>query len=405
MTRILQVSNNHFVAGGSDRYYFELTKALRNSGCSVDEFAARDSRNEESEVAGFFPEAAVIEDARARDLPRYLYSRSARLSLCRLIRERPVDIAHLHIFYGRLTASILRPLVDSGIPIVQTLHEYKLICAVYTCQRSGQSCEACGGSKYWNAVRYRCNRGSLVRSLASSVESYVSKALGTHDAVDHYIAVSHFQRQRMLANKICAPDQISTIHNFVDPEALRPNSEAGRYALYFGRLEKLKGMDTLLAAAKRIPDVTLKIVGSGAYRLACEAHIRNDGLDNVELIDFLDGEQLFDTIRGSFCTVLPAEWYENCPMSVLESLALGKAVIGTDIGGIPELIIDGEDGFVVPVRDSAALANAIERLAGDAKLAKAMGEAGRAKIEQQFSPAAHVAQVRAVYEKVTDSAG
>ena len=395
--QVLQVSNNHFVAGGSDRYYFELTKALRSAGHEVCEFAAKDSRNDESAYSRFFPDAANIDDARARDFPRYLYSRAARRSMNALLSEQAVDIAHLHIYYGRLTASILEPLVARDIPLVQTLHEYKLICPVYTCLREGQSCEACEGRKFWKSISYRCKGDSLQRSMAAGVEAYVSKALGSHDAISHFIAVSNFQRQRMLANDICEPGRISTVHNFVDPASLRPLVEAGKYALYFGRLEKLKGIDTMLAAAKRMPGVTLKIVGSGAYKEACAARIRNDALDNVELLDFQGGEQLFDTIRGSFCTILPAEWYENCPMSILESLALGKAVVGTDIGGIPELIVDGEDGFVVPVGDDHALADAIQRLAGDAALAQAMGEAGRRKVEQSFSPAAHVAQVQSVY--------
>lgn len=392
---VLQVSNNHFVAGGSDRYYFELSDALRRSGFDVLNFAANDERNVATECAGWFPDAPIIEDARPGDLLRYLYSPAARNGMSRLLDENTVDVAHLHIYYGRLTASILKALHERAVPVVQTLHEYKLICAVYTCMRDGHTCESCHGRQFWKAAVHRCNRGSVARSLASAVESYTSKALGSHDLVDHFITVSDFQRGRILENRICEPSRVTTVHNFVDPERLPAELSPGRYLAYFGRLERLKGIDTLLAAMRRLPQVHLKIIGDGSYRAVCEAADRD--MDNVEYAGFLSGDELFDAIRGAFATVIPSEWYENCPMSVLESLAMAKPVIGTAIGGIPELISDQEDGFVVPAGDAAALAEAIGRLAGDKSLAREFGAAGRRKIETRFSPAAHVSRIRRVY--------
>ena len=398
--RILQVSNNHFVAGGSDRYYLELSSALRSGGHDVLNFAAKDARNQSSPWQDYFPDAPLIENASPGDFGRYLYSRAARRELRRLLQQEQVDVAHLHIYYGRLTGSIFAPFKEREIPVVQTLHEYKLICAVYTCMRDGQTCEDCNGRAFWKAARYRCNRGSVTRSVASSLESYVGKSLGSHDGVDHFITVSDFQRGRLLANEICAPEKVTTVHNFVDPDVLQPEAEPGRYVLYFGRLEKLKGLDTLLDAMSRIPDVKLKIVGDGSYSDACAQKITSLALNNVELCGFQSGDTLLSTLRGASCTVIPSEWYENCPMSVLESLALAKPVVGTDIGGIPELVDDGNDGLVVPVADAHALANALEMLAKDSARCRQMGEAGRRKIQQRFSPAVHVAQIQSVYDSV-----
>lgn len=400
INNVLQVSNNHFIAGGSDRYYFELSDALRASGVAVSNFAARDVRNLPSDCSDFFPKAPAIEQARASDFPRYVFSRAAQAALRRLLATRRIDLAHLHIYYGRLTASILKPLREAGVPIIQTLHEYKLICAAYTCERNGMSCEECGGRRFWKAVQHRCKQGSLARSAAASAESYISKRLGSHDLIDHFITVSDFQRARLLANDVCDADRVTTIHNFVDPERLVPQTDPGSYVLYFGRIERLKGIDTLLDAMAELPAVNLRIVGDGGYRQGCAERIRMLGLKNVEMLEFQEGEELLQTIRNATCTVLPAEWYENCPMSVLESLALGKPVIGTDIGGIPELIDDGVDGLVVPVSNAGALSEAIGSLAENSAMTRQMGEAAREKIESRFSPAAHLQSVRQIYEQV-----
>jgi glycosyltransferase involved in cell wall biosynthesis len=397
---VLQVSNNHFISGGSDRYYMELSKALTALGTEVIPFAPADPRNEKSPWSAFFPAAPRPEVPRARDALRFVYSKAARESLKRLLKATNIQLAHLHIYYGKLTASILPVLKDAGVPIVQTAHDFKLVCPVYSCLRHGHICEACHGRQFWRAAVNRCNRKSVSRSLASAAESYVSKRLGSHSGVDHFIAVSEFQRRRLIANNICDSSKITTIHNFVDFNESSPASGAGSYACYFGRVEKLKGIGTLIEAMRRIPDVKLKIVGDGAYRAECEAIIAAKNISNVEISGFQAGSRLEDAVRGSFCTILPTEAYENCPMSVLESFAYARPVIGTDIGGIPELIDDGHDGYVVPVANPEALSAAIFALATDRGKALSMGRAGRQKVEQKFSMDAHLRQIQSIYELV-----
>ena len=224
--------------------------------------------------------------------------------------------------------------------------------------------------------------------------------LGSHSDIDHFISVSEFLRRRMIDNEVCDPARITTVHNFVNVEQYNPASSAGSYVCYFGRLEKLKGLDTLIEAMRKVPDVSLKIAGDGDYRRQCEELIAENNVGNVELLGFQSGDKLADLIRGSSCTVLPSEWYENCPMSVLESFAYGRPVIGTAIGGIPELIDHEIDGLIVPVADSDALAEAISRLASDQELSVSMGRAGRQKIELNFNRESHLSKVREIYDRV-----
>ena len=396
---VLHASHNYYVAGGSDRYFFELGALLEQNGHKVVPFCGASPQNETSEFSDYFPACADSQNPRVSDAVRYLYSADAKRKIESAIAEQNPDIAHLHIYYGKLTSSILGPLKRQGIPIVQSLHEYKLLCPVYTCIRNDTVCEACAGQQFWKALAYRCNRGSLLRSAASACESYISKALGSFDKIDHYIGVSQFMTDKMLS--IGVPrEKISTVHNFVDCAQFPLTSETGKHVLYFGRLEPTKGLFNLLDAMREHPQLRCVIAGTGSARLALEKHADSIGLKNIEFAGFVSGDALRQLVQQAICTVLPAEWYENCPMSVLESLAYGRPVIGSGIGGLPELINDGDDGIIVEPGNTPQLAAALEALTSNISRAREMGMAGREKVQKEFSPDRHYAQIAAIYSKL-----
>lgn len=399
---VLHISHNHHVAGGSDRYFMELGDVLSANGHRVIPFCARHPENLESPYQSYFPASINTENPSVADAVRFVYSSEARRSISALLDRETVELAHLHIYYGKLTSSILGPLKSQGIPIVQTLHEYKHLCAVYTCIRHDEICEACAGSSFYHCVTGRCNRGSLIRSLGSAVESYVSRWLGSVDNVDHFIGASQFMTDKMISIGIPA-EKISTIHNFVDANRYTPARGSQEYVLYFGRLERTKGIFTLLRAMRDLPGIRCLIAGEGKAKPELQATIDRYDMDNVELTGFTSGEKLHDLIRNAACTILPSEWYENCPMSVLESLALATPVIGTRIGGIPELIADEKDGRLVEAGRADQLAAAISELAEYPELAAEAGATGREKIERDFGADKHYERVHAVYDKLLAS--
>lgn len=395
---ILNVSQNYHVRGGSDRYFFTLAELLQKHGHRVVPFTAASPNNESSEWENYFPRGADFEHPGAGDLLRFLYSHDAVKSIRQLLKDTDLDLAHFHIYYGKLTASILEVLKRDGIPLIQTLHEYKLTCPVYSHLSNDEICEACEGKHFWRALPKRCNRGSLARTALSVTESYISKMLGAVKKFDHFISVSHFLRKKMISHGI-PEDKISTVHNFVDVSDVTPNFSEGEYILYFGRVHRSKGILTLIEAAVPLTDVPIYIVGDGEAIPEVQQIIEKNGCKHIHLLGFKQGDELRELIQNSICTVLPSEWYENCPMSVLESYAYGKPVIGADIGGIPELIVDGVDGYLVPSGEQETLRDRLLWMSEHKDDAAEMGRIGRYKMETEFNADIHYERIMNVYRQ------
>lgn len=396
--KVLSVGQNYHVRGGSDRMMFQTNQILMDNGHPVVIFASQDARNQSSAWAHYFPVAANFERPGLLDLARYVYSFPAARKIKSLLKDTKPDIAHLHIYYGKLTSSILHPLKEAGVPIVQSLHEYKTICPVYTLVSKDKICEACQGRHFWRAVPRKCNRQSYTRTFLSVVEAYVSKWNGAINDIDHFIAVSDFVRRKVIQYGI-PQNKITTICNVVDTAEIQPNELAGKYFLYFGRLEKIKGLFTLLDAASTITDVPTYIVGEGSIKLELQKRIEDRGLDHIKLLGFKTGAELQDIIHHSLCTILPAEWYEPWGLTILEGFAHARPAIGSRIGGIPEIITDGVDGMLFEPGNAEELREKMTRMAAHSHQTVDMGLAGRLKVEQKFTVENYYAQLMEVYRK------
>ncbi len=399
---VLNVSQNYHVRGGSDRYFFVMGELLEKHGHRVIPFTAKQPQDEPSSWSEYFPEGVNFQSPTALDVGRFIYSHRAAQAMNRMLDEHPVDIAHLQIYYGQLTASILAPLRRAGVPIVQTIHDLKLVCPVYSLMSHGKICEDCQGKHFWKGIVKRCNRGSLARSALSVAEAYASRWLGAVDHIDQFISVSGFQRDKLVELGVPG-EKITVVHNFIDVDPNEPEPVPGDYILYFGRIERLKGVYTLLDAAKRAPDVKLVLVGEGDAYDEVAGLIEEQGIGNVALRGFAKGDELKQLIQGSLATVLPSEGYDNCPMAVLESLGMGKAVIGSRIGGIPELVDDSEDGFLVTPGDGKDLAERMNWMWNHRSEVAAMGLRGRGKVVRRFDAQTHYLRIADVYRNVRTS--
>lgn len=393
---ILNISQNFEVRGGSDVYFHLLSDLLRQNGFSVDEFASIEEEN------SVFPKSINFEKIELSTIMKYIYNVEARQKIDSFIRQKEYSIAHLHIYYGKLTASILSPLKSAGVPIVQTLHEYKLVCPTYKLHDGKTNCSACKGNNFYNAVVKKCNRGSVARSALSMFESYISVWMGSQNLIDHFITVSDFQRHEIL--KMGLPNEkISTVHNFVDLEKFPSGYTTGEdYALYFGRIEKVKGLEVLLNAIESIPDnIKIFIAGEGEYKNEMLSRIEKSNVlrNRVRYIGFLKGQELSNAIAKAKFIIVPSIWYETFGLTVVEAMAYSKPVIGSNIGGITEIIEDGETGYLVPPNDKEQLAKRIYALYHDNSLIKEMGLKARVRVEAKFSKESHFSKLTEIYNK------
>lgn len=381
--KILQISHRHHIAGGSDAVFFATTRLLEAAGHDVIPFCVSDPRNLPSPVSSYFPEAADTRCKPVAQTLRYIWNADARDRLRHLIADHgPFDVAHLHIYHGKHTPAILGVLVAAGIPILHSLHEYKLACPVYTLQRGQTPCQSCVTGSTLNALRHRCKDGSLARSAVMWAEFHTARALGDVKRIDRFLCVSDFLNAVMARAGLPAK-KLHRLHNFVEPAAKPGPGDGG--LLYFGRIEELKGLPTLVDAIAGTGQ-RLTIAGDGSWAGALRRRVAD--CPEINFVGFKSGSALTRLIRHAAAVVVPSEWYENCPMSLLEAKAQGVPVIGARIGGIPELIKNGQDGFLYTPGDRNDLVRALVafRRADRSRLASAALDDVRAR----FSPEVHL---------------
>ena len=403
IVKIISVNKFFWQKGGSEAVFFGEKSLLESKGHTVVPFSMADDKNQPTEYSRYFVRnvdyATAGGAAKLVSAMNIIYSFEAKAKMKQLLKAFPPDVAHFHIFQHQISPSVFGPLRKKKIPLVLTLHDLKPICPTYKMYSNDEVCEACKGQKFYNCFVKKCTKGSRFKSLINTIEMYLHYFLGYYQGVDRYIAVSQFYRDKMIEFGF-ASDQVVCIPNYIDAaKFVRPYDDQG-YGLFFGRLSYEKGLDHLLEAAALAPDILLKIAGTGPSESELKRIVADRGLKNVEFMGFVSGGALLDLIAKASFTVTPSIWYENCPMSVLESLALQTPVIGADIGGIPELINPEVDGCIYEAGNSQALADVMKVMMSDAPRRHEMGEAGRKKIIDDFNEENHYQQLIDLYQEI-----
>jgi len=339
--------------------------------------------------------------AQAKTAARILYSREAKRKFSRLIRDERPDIVHLNNFAHQISPSIIPVLIKYRIPSVMTMRDYKLVCPTYLLLRDGRLCEECSQGRYYRCFLNRCTKDSWSKSLLSTLEMYLHhRVLHIYDRIDVIIATTRFLDQK--CRDMGLPRRCFYLNNFVETADFRPDfSPRPGPVVYFGRLSAEKGILTLMEAVAGL-GVGLKIIGEGPLRAELEA--RSARIDaRITFLGRLGGEDLHREIRESAVVVVPSEWYEPFGRTVIEAYALGKPVIGSRMGGIPELIREGETGLTFRAGDVAELAKQIGCLTGDPEAAAAMGRAGRALVEERFGAELHYRGLISAYRRALEA--
>jgi glycosyltransferase involved in cell wall biosynthesis len=400
--RVLLVGN-HWTEGpgGAETVLVLTADLLRAAGHEVVPFAVAEERTLPTPVRSSLPGAAGA-GARTRFGEAWagVWSPSAYRALARVVEEVRPDVAHVHHVFERLTLSVLDALQRRGVPTVMTLHDYKPVCPNFRLFTEGAPCTRCLSGGYWQVVRHRCLEGSRWRSVAAAVDSYAARARGVYDRVDRFVAPSGFLRDRVVEGGLPA-DRVEVLPNPVVAAPSPRTAPADPPAvLYASRLVAEKGVDTLLDAAARLPAGTrVRLAGSGRLERAVRARVAAEELP-VDVLGPLAPDRVVAELRAAAVAVLPALWWENCPMAVLEAAAQGVPVVASAVGGVPELVDDGTTGLLVPPGDAAALSGALTRLLSDPAGTGRLGRAGWARVRSRHDPKAHVAALQEVYRRV-----
>jgi glycosyltransferase involved in cell wall biosynthesis len=335
--------------------------------------------------------------AQCRAAANVIYSFEARRKISALLDRIRPDLVHLHNFAHQISPSILSAIRKRAIPMVMTMHDYKLICPSYRLLAHNRPCDECRGGRYYRCFVNRCTKDSRVKSLINVVEMTLHHPLlHLYDDIAVFISPSAFLRDK--CHEMGFAGRIVHLPNFVRVQDY-PVLDGGagpRTVVYVGRLSEEKGLFTLIRAMENV-DATLILVGDGPKRaelqnLACEMNLP------VRFPGYLQGETLRRTMAEASVCAIPSEWYENNPRSVIEAMAMGRPVIGARIGGIPELVRDGETGWTFESGNVEDLRQKLQcAVATDAETLRAMGRAARSLVEREFSVETHYQRLLAIY--------
>ena len=406
--KVLMVQKYYYRRGGDSVYMFNLTDLHRRNGHSVAHFSMHHPENMKSDCSDYFVSEldfpSLLKDFSIpggwKVLARSVYSREAARRISSLIDDFRPDIAHFHNIHDHISTSIVNPLNRKGVPIVWTLHDYRPVCPNSTFLSGNEICERCLPGKFYNAFIHRCKKESVSASFVAMLSSYADRLRGVFDRVGRFIAPSRFMKGKLAAGGI-NPDLITVVPNFIDTDIYTPAEEEDDFMIYFGRLSYEKGVDTLLRAFSGLEGGRLIIAGDGPDRENLEGLADELKLTGVEFTGFMGQDKLREMVSRSKFVVMPSRWYENLPFSVMESLALAKPVIASDIGGIPEMVKDGVNGLLFAPENEQQLRERMNRLLGDRELRRSMGKAGREKAENDYSSSVHYDMIMDIYRDMT----
>lgn len=382
--KILLVHNAYQQPGGEDEVVRTERRLLEERGHGILEFTRHNDEIERMSAL------AVAGDT--------LWSRDTRRDLARLLeRERP-DIVHCHNTFPLISPSAYYAARDAGTPVVQTLHNYRLVCSNAQLFRDGGPCEDCvGKSLPWPGVLHACYRDDRRASAVVVAMLGLHRALGTWSRlVARYIALTEFARGRFVEGGLPA-DRIAVKPNFLHPDP-GPGRGGGGFALYVGRLSEEKGIEPLLRAWEAIDDVPLRIVGDGPLAPLVRQAVGRAGL--VRWLGRLPQEDVQRLLGEARCLVVPSRWYEGFPRVVVEAFARGTPVVASRLGGLAEIVEEGRTGWLFRAGDGDDLARTIRSIDADDGVLR---EGARAEFEARYTAEASYRTLTRIYAEAREA--
>ncbi len=388
--RILLVHNRYQQRGGEDAVAQFESEMLRGGGNTVVEFIRT---NDDISAQGRWNWVT---------LPlKTVWAWDSEQQVRAIIEQERPDVAHFHNTFPLISPAAYYACHRMGVPVVQTLHNYRLLCPAATLFRNGRVCEECLDGSLLRSVVHGCYRGSRAATAATVAMLTAHRTANTWSTgVDAYIALTRFARDKFVAAGLPA-DRIHVKPNFLrtDPGVFNGSRD---YAFFAGRLSPEKGVFTLLEAWKQLSTpIPLLIAGDGPLRPELHAFIERSGLADVHLLGSLPREETIAKLQRARFLVFPSEWYEGFPMTVLESLACGTPVIYSGLGGMNEIIENGSTGIRFEAGSPSDLAHTVQRAWSDPLRMASMGAAARCEFEQKYTAKTNYSLLLAIYAQAS----
>ena len=416
--KILLVNNFYYNRGGDCTYLFSLKNLLKERGHEVSIFSMHHPKNFKSDCSKYFVSYINYdEEVKSKSLSsglkvakRTIYSTEARSKIEKLIKDEKPDMAHVQNIHHHITPSIFGILKKYNIPIIWTLHDFTIVCPNTSFLSHGKVCEKCKKRKYFWPSIVRCKKNSFAASTMAALETTIHMVFGFNKFVDFFIAPSNFLKEKLVEYGV-KEEKIIRLNNFsCFADLSNEKSNIENYFMYLGRLSEEKGIKTLIDATMKVflsgnndtgryNDYKLKIVGDGPLKEEMISYVKLKGAENnIEFLGHKSHEEAMDILKGSKFLVIPSQCYENFPYAVLESFALGKPVIASRIGGIPELVKNWETGLLVEPGNPELLSLKISFLLKHPEKAEVIGKNAREFVSREINSENHYLKLMEVYK-------
>ena len=411
--RILLVNYRYFISGGPERMMFNVKALLEAHGHEVIPFSVRSNKNVDTPYAKYFvapigsEDDVYYEDYKKTPkviwqmLSRSIYSFEVKHAIQKEIREVKPDLVYIIHMINKLSPSVIRGAKQLGVPVVMRLSDFFMFCPRFDFLRNGKICRECMSNGLGRCVKYRCVKGSLAASLIRVFAMKVHRLIRVYNDVSGFVAPSTYMAQVLREGGI-PEEKIHCIPSFTNAgEAVFPDC-VGDYGLYLGRLSPEKGPEVAIKAYEKLKDQRLVIVGDDTTEEGkrLKEYVREKGLRNIEFRGFLQGRDLHEAINAARFMIIPSICYENMPNTALEAMVHAKPILISRIGSLPDLVKDGESGYLFECGNPDSLAQAIERMADDEQVRK-MGLVSRQLMTDRFSAEAHYEKLMQLFSKVS----
>lgn len=396
--KILLVNKFHYLRGGSEKYYFELAKLLKNHGHTVAFFSMKNENNIKTDDREYFVDEIDMNTGSKFEALNVIYSKKNKALMEKALEEFKPDIVHINNFQRQLSASIIDAVKEKNIPLIMTAHDLNPICPASIMLYNGEVCEDCITKGYTSCIKKKCIKNSMLKSVLGYIEKKYYDLHKMFCKVDCIISPSKFNKNQLLKGKLKCND-ITVIHNFVN-ETEKTDYTLGDCAFYFGRLSREKGILNLVEAINNVPGAKLMIAGDGPEKENIQTYIKEHKLENrITLLGYLNQNDIRENIRKCRFVTVPSICFENCPYSVLEATEIGKPIIGSKIGGIPELVKDDVNGYTYTYDCVEDLTDKLRILFENDEKVNEFSNNSKKLYKENYSAEAYYNKLMAVYNK------